>query len=95
MFKLNKILNTGIILFLINLLYLIPPFAQVKNPNLQREINDINIFKADFSKWIVDVNLEQNIHLLIFLTLVGLSALFLFAGIIKHIKLKNKKDTQK
>ena len=83
--KLNKLLNAGIVLFLIDLLYLIPPFIKVENPSMQSELNDTNIFNANFSRWIGST-IEQNVHLIIFLTTLLLSIVFLFFGLIKHYK---------
>ena len=91
--KVNKLLKTSIILTLIDLLYLIPPFLKFKNPELQRELShDANIFKADFSHWIPEVTIDQNIHLIIALTLLGLAVIFLISGLILHnVKKKNIK----
>jgi hypothetical protein len=60
------------------------------NINFQREIDDWNIFKADFSSWKVDLTLEQNINLIIFLTLLGIATIFLAFGLIKRIRNENK-----
>ena len=89
--KVNKLLKTSIILFLIDLLYLVPPFLKFKNPELQRELShDMNIFKADFSRWIPEVTLDQNIHAIIALTLLGLGMLFLVGGLMINKARKNK-----
>lgn len=83
--KTNKFAKTGIILSLTNVfLYLPPLFIKVENPALQRELDDINIFKADLSSWQASVTLEQNIHLLVFLTLLLVSLVFLCIGAIRH-----------
>ena len=58
-----------------------------KNPALQRGINDINIFKADLSKWIAHQTIAQIVHLIVCLTLVALSVVFLLVGIIKRAKI--------
>ena len=90
--KVNKLLKTSVILFLIDLLYLIPPILKFKNPELQREFShDMNIFKADLSRWIVDVTLDQNIHAIVALSLLGLGILFLTFGLILHFKRKKTK----
>ncbi|MBR6778560.1 MAG: helix-turn-helix domain-containing protein [Clostridia bacterium] len=89
-FKLNRLIKTSIILFLIDLLYLIVPFINVKNLTLQREIDDVNIFKADFSRWIPELTLDNNIHLIIALSLLGLAILFLTSGLILHYFKKKK-----
>ncbi len=86
--KINKLLKTSIILALIDLLYLLPIFIKVKNPLAQQEINDANILKANFSCWKGSI-IENNIHLIIFLTLILLFIVFLTIGWIKHKKEKN------
>ncbi len=89
--KVNKLTKTGIILFLIDLLYIIPPILKFKNPELQRELShDMNIFKADLSRWIPEMTLDQNIHAIIALTLLGLGIIFLTLGLILHFKRKKK-----
>lgn len=95
--KINKLAKTSFILFFIDLLYLIVPFIKSKNQNLHREISDFNIFKADLSKWKIDVTLEQNIHLIIFLSLLVIATTFFIFGLIKHFKNKNldKNDNKK
>lgn len=89
--KINKLAKTSFILFFIDLLYLFVPFVKSKNQNLQPEINDFNIFKADLSTWNVDVTLEQNVHLIVFLSLLLIATIFLTFGLIKHFKNKTKK----
>ena len=87
--KLNKLLNTSIILTLVNLfVYVVPMFLKVENQSLQKEINDVNILKANFANWNPSVCLENNIHLIIFLTMVLLSLGFLIGGLI--VKQNNK-----
>ena len=77
-------------LFLSNaFLYLPPLFIKVENPEIQKELGDINIFKADLSSWQVGVTLEQNIHLIICLTLLFLALVFLTVGLICHCKRRN------
>ena len=88
--KTNKFLKTSIVLLLSNaFLYLPPLFIKVKNPQFQREIDGANIFKADLSSWQIDITLEQNIHLIICLTLLFLALVFLTVGLIRHCKRKN------
>lgn len=93
--KLNKLLKTSIVLFLIDLFLYVPPmFIKFKNPELQKElVDDVNILNANFSKWIPEVTLDNNIHLIIALTLISFSLIFLVAGLIKHFKQKNKKNS--
>ena len=90
--KLNKLLKTSIMLFLINLFLYVPPmFIKFKNPELQKElVDEVNILKANFSKWIPEVTVDNNIHLIIALTLITLATIFLIGGLIKHFKQKNK-----
>ena len=89
--KFNKLMKTSFILYFINLFYLIVPFIKVNNQTLQQEINDWNIFKANLSNWKIDVTLEQNVNLIVFLSLLGIATTFLTFGLIKHLKNKNKK----
>jgi len=90
--KTNKLLKTSIILFLIDCLYLIPPFINVNDTAIQNEIDDANIFNADFSRWVPEVTLENNVHLIIALSLLGLSITFLVGGLILF---KNKRISKK
>ena len=99
-FKINKLLKTSIILILSSLILYIPPiFIKNNNPEIQQELNDLNILKASFSNWQPDINLEQNIHCIIFLTLLIIGFSFLIAGLAQHIKspkkikITHKKDT--
>lgn len=88
--KINKLLKTSIILLFVNIfVYIIPLFLKINNVAIQKEINDLNIFKADFTNWQVAITLEQNIHCIIFLTILLLSIIFFITGLITHIK-KNK-----
>ena len=88
--KTNKLTKSGIILFLIDLLYVIPMFLKSTTAGVQREIDDVNILKADFSVWKPEVTLEQNVNLICFLTMLALAIVFLTFGLIKHFKNKNK-----
>lgn len=88
--KTNKFLKTGIVLFLIELFTYLPPlFIKVKNPLLQNEINSANIFNANLSCWQIDKTLEPNIHLILFLSILLLTVIFMLIGIILHLKKKN------
>lgn len=88
--KINKPLKTGILLFLIDLfVYLPPTLIKVKNPAVQKELEDMNIFKANFLNWQTET-LENNIHLIIALTLLLLAVVFLAVGFILRYT-KNKK----
>jgi len=89
--KINRFLKTSFILLLSNaFLYLPPLFIKVKNPEIQKEIDEINIFKANLFSWQTGVTLEQNIHLIICLTLLFLALVFLTVGLIRHFRRKNK-----
>ena len=87
--RINRFLKVSIILFLIDALAYMPPlFLKVKNPSFQREIDDANILRANFVNWNVDVCLENNIHLIIFLTILSVAVAFLVAGLIRHLNKK-------
>lgn len=89
--KLNRFLKTSIILFLIDLFTYVPPlFLKVKNPAFQNELDSANIFKANLHSWKPGGYLENNIHLIIFLTLLFLTVVFLVVGLIRHFIRKNK-----
>ena len=80
----NKLLKTSLILVLSNIfLYLVP---RLINISIQKELSDLNIFNADLSSWTAEVTLEQNIHLIIFLTILTISIAFLISGIFLHFK---------
>ena len=81
--KTNRFLKTSVILFLIDILYLILPFVKVSNPDIQSELNEANVFLADLSNWQAGVTLEQNIHLIICLSILCVAASFLSIGLIK------------
>lgn len=88
--KTNRFVKTGIILLLINLFVYVPPmFLKVKNQDFQNEIDQANIFKADLSIWNVEATLENNIHLIVALSLLFLSIVFLTFGLIR-LKKNNK-----
>ncbi len=88
--KINKLLKTSIILFLIDVLYLVVPFIKVNDFKVQTEINQTNIFKADFSNWAVDITLENNVQCIIFLTMLDLAVIFFITGLVKHLKKKRE-----
>lgn len=89
--KINKLLKTSIILFLINILYLFPAFIKVNNPIVQKEIDDVNIFKANLASWVPDAGLDNNVNLIIFLTILLISIVFLIVGLIKSFNTKKEK----
>jgi len=83
--RINGFFKTSIILFLINcFLYLPPMLIRLDNPTLQEELDQANILKADFSVWAVDKTLENNIHLIVALTLLALAVVFLLVGAIRE-----------
>lgn len=86
--KINKLLKTSLVLFMIDLLYTLPIFIRVDNPSIQKEIDDYNILFADFSNWQVDVSLDNNVHCIIFLTILFLAIMFLIFGLIKKSRRK-------
>lgn len=88
--KINKLLKSSIILFFIDAIYLIIPFIKVNNFNIQEEINQINIFKANFYNWKTENLIENNIHCIIFLTIIFLSIILFIFGLNYHLKNKNK-----
>lgn len=88
----NKLVKTSIILSIINVLFLVAPLIKLDNTNAQKEIDDFNIFKANLATWNADATLENNIALIVFLTLLTLSVIFLIFGLVKH--LKNKKQVK-
>ncbi|MBQ8425909.1 MAG: helix-turn-helix transcriptional regulator [Clostridia bacterium] len=89
--KINNFLKTSIILFLIDVFAYLPPlFINVKNPYIQREIDDCNIFKANFSIWKPEVSLDNNINCIIALTIISFSIMFLICGLISFFKGKKQ-----
>lgn len=86
--KINKLLKTSIILSIITFLYFIPPLLKVNIQSVQKDIDQANIFKADLSNWEVNLTLENNIHLIVFLTLICTLMVFLIFGLIKQLKKK-------
>ncbi|MBO4982713.1 MAG: helix-turn-helix domain-containing protein [Clostridia bacterium] len=87
LFKTNRFFKTSIILLLVDVFMYIPPLLlKVQNPSVQEGINGANIFKADFSNWTVDVTLENNIHCIVFLTILATSLVLLIPGLVRHSK---------
>ena len=75
-------------MLLINLFVYVPPmFLNIEKQEFQREIDQANILKADLFIWNVEVTLENNIHLIVALSLLFLSVIFFAVGM---IRLKNK-----
>ncbi len=87
----NRLLKTSMVLFLVNaFLYLPPLFIKVKNLEIQKSINEINIFKANLASWQKGVTLEQNIHLIVCLTLLLLTFVFFIVGLVRFFR-RNKR----
>lgn len=90
--KVNRLIKTGVILTIIDLVLSLPPtFLQVGSAKVQKEIDAANVFKADFSSWKIDV-LANNVHCIICLTILSLAALFLIAGICRRLRGAQKKQ---
>lgn len=91
--KINKFLKTSLILTLINIFVYIPPmFINVDNTVIQSEIiDDINILKSNFAIWQEETTLDNNIHCIIFLTIMALAITFFVAGIVRYLKNKIQK----
>jgi transcriptional regulator with XRE-family HTH domain len=91
--KVNKFIKTSIILSLTDIfLYIVPLFINVRNPEAQKEINQLNIFKANFSMWQTNLYLENNIHCIVFLSILMTASIFLGLGLIKLFRIKNKQN---
>ena len=90
--KINKLFKTSIILILIDFFtYGTVPFVKVENSDFQKEINDLNVFNANFSRWTTDGGLENNIHCIVCLTVLFLAVLFFVFGLICHLKTRKQK----
>ena len=82
-FKFNKLIKTSIILFLTTAFVYVPPMLiKVENPEIQKELDDANILLANLSNWEVNGCLENNVQLIVALSVILISALFLVAGIL-------------
>ncbi|MBE5738414.1 MAG: helix-turn-helix domain-containing protein [Clostridiales bacterium] len=88
--KINRLIKTSLILFVFVIMYLVIPFLKVSNTYVQTELDDLNIFKANFSSWVPGVSIEQNIHFIICLSLLAISLGFLISGLIIHFKRKKQ-----
>lgn len=94
--KINKLLKTSIILFMIDVLYSIAPFVlKSSNPYVQEEFESLNIFKANFSNWNIEIPLERNVHCITFLTILILAIVFFAFGLMKYIKNKTKEQVKR
>jgi len=91
--KSNKLIKTSIILALIDIfLYIVPRVIKTNNQTIQKEIEDSNIFKANFANWSSDIAIEHNVHCIVFLTILVLSIIFLVSGLMVYFKKKNNID---
>ena len=88
--KTNRFIKSSLILFIISTLYTWLPFIKVSNLYVQMEIDSLNIWQANMFDWSLDIPLERNIHLMIFLTLVVTAFILGFVGIVRTIRSKNK-----
>lgn len=89
--KVNRLIKTAAVLFLIPLLGYIPPlFIRSENAAAQKELASLNIFQADFSIWRGEVVIERNVHCIVVLSLVLLGILFLVGGLVYHSKKKKQ-----
>jgi transcriptional regulator with XRE-family HTH domain len=86
--KVNGLLKTSIILFAINVIYLLSSFIRVDNPHVQKELDSLTFYKADLSNWQVDISLERNVHCIIFLSVFAVAIAFLIAGLVRCYKRK-------
>lgn len=87
--KVNKLLKSSIILFLINFFAFIPPLIiKVNNPLIQKEIEDLNVFKANFLVWQSETTLDNNISCILCLAILCLAIAFLISGLIVQNKRK-------
>lgn len=81
--NINKYLKTSIVLFLSAMFLYVPPlFIKVNSLGFQSVIDGLNISKADLDRWIPEITLGNNIHLIIFITLLILSLGFLTKGVV-------------
>jgi transcriptional regulator with XRE-family HTH domain len=84
--RVNRWLKTSLMIGLCAVFIYLPPiFIRVENENLQRELDDCNILKANLLRWNME-NVEQNVHCIIFLTLLGISVAFCIVGLIRRMK---------
>lgn len=90
--RINKLLKTSIILFASVIFFYLPPlFLKVSSQGLQKEIDDINILKANFTVWDLET-IDNNVHLIVCLTAIFIVICFFVAGLLKN-KLKKKKES--
>lgn len=84
--KVNRFLKTSVVLLLCNFFtYIVPPFIRVDNVFVQRELDDLNILKANFLIWNGET-IETNVHCIVFLTVSILTIIFFVVGLYRHFK---------
>lgn len=84
--KVNRFIKTSIVLFMINVLYIISGFVKSNNSAVQYELDSLNVFKANFLNWKSEMIIDRNINCIIFLSVLAVGIIFLIVGIIRHIK---------
>jgi RsiW-degrading membrane proteinase PrsW (M82 family) len=86
--KVNKLLKTVIVLAIVSLISIVLPVViKVDDISIQSEIDDCNIFEANFNAWTVD-NINNNVFCIIAMVLVGLTIAFVASGLISHFRRK-------
>ena len=89
--KINRFFKAGIILTIIDFIVSgLTMFVKVNDSEVQNEIENLQVLKADFSKWVTEMQIERNIHLIVFLTILTLAVIFFVVGAIRYVKNKNK-----
>ena len=79
--KINRLFKTSVILLMtVFFLYIVPLFIRTDNAYVQRELDDINIFNADFSVWRVET-IECNVHAIVCLSLLAFAVVFFLFGL--------------
>lgn len=90
--KTNKFIKTGIVLILSSLsLYAPPLFINPNNPSIKKELDEVNVFRANLSNWNPNTNMENNIHLIALLSVLTIAVVFLAVGILHHVFLRRNK----
>ena len=88
--KTNRFVKTSIILLIISSIYTWLPFVNSTNIYIQRELDSLNIWQANFFDWSPEVALERNIHSIIFMTMLSIAIALGIVGIIRHHRTKNQ-----
>ncbi len=90
--KVNRFIKTSIILFIINLIHFGSSFLTSENTEIQKEIEGLKFYKAEFSNWQGEIALERNIQCIIFLSILGIALGFLITGILLSYFRKKKNN---